>query len=225
MSVGRWLTLLALFAASLVPTEAQSETDLGAGVFLVASRNLGDPNFAETVVLIVHYDEDNGAMGLIINRPTDVPLSRVFRDIKEAKGRTDPVYNGGPVEQGALLALLKSSTKPAAAAEKIFRDVYLVASRDLVIKTLTDKVEPSAFHAYLGYAGWAAGQLEHELELGGWQLLPADAASVFHAEPDSVWPRLIRRTEMRVARFDFTRPGGSTQSFRHSPPAAHLPVL
>ena len=196
----RWLTVLAVLASAAIAALAQSDTDLAPGVFLVASRNLSDPNFAETVVLIVHYDEDNGSMGLIINRPTDVPLSRVFRDLKEAKGRTDPVYNGGPVEQGALLALLKSSTKPAA-AEKIFGDVYLVMSRDLVTKTLADKVDPSAFHAYLGYTGWAAGQLEHELALGGWQILPADAASVFHAEPDSVWPRLIRRTETRVARW------------------------
>jgi len=224
--VRRWLTVLGvLCAASPVPALAQPDAGLSAGVFLVASRNLGDPNFAETVVLIVRYDEDDGAMGIIINRPTDVPLSRVFRELKEAKGRTDPVYNGGPVEQGALLALLKSATG-LHDAQKIFGDVYLVSSRDLLTKTLAAKAEPSAFHAYLGYAGWAAGQLEHELALGGWQVLPADAGSVFHSEPDSVWPRLIKRTEMRVARMDlFTKPGDSTQSFRRSPPAAHLPAL
>jgi putative transcriptional regulator len=219
------MTVPALLAAAVVPAQAQPETELGAGVFLVASRNLGDPNFAETVVLVVHYDEDDGAMGLIINRPTDVPMSRVFRDLSEAKGRTDPVYSGGPVDPGTLLVLLKTSVRPKD-GEKIFAGVYLVSRRELITKALADKVEPSAFHAYLGYAGWAGGQLEHELALGGWQLLPGDAASVFHAAPDSVWPRLIKRTEMRVARLElFTKPGDSVQLFRHSPPAAHLPVL
>lgn len=225
MEVRVWLTVLAVLSAAPLPAAAQSETELSPGVFLVASRNLGDPNFAEAVVLVVRYDEENGAMGLIINRPTDVPLSRVFRDIKEAKGRNDLVYSGGPVEPGALLALLKSATKPSD-AQKVFGDVYLVSSRDLLIKELGAKVEPSSFHAYLGYAGWGAGQLEHEIALGGWQLLPADAASVFHSDPDSVWPRLIKRTEMRVARLDlFTRPAGLARSFHHSPPAAHRPAL
>jgi putative AlgH/UPF0301 family transcriptional regulator len=67
-------------------------------------------------------------------------------------------------------------------------------------KTLAGKGEPSVFHVFLGYAGWGPGQLEHEVELGAWHILPADAASVFDADPDSVWPRLIRRTELRIAR-------------------------
>jgi len=226
MGERRLLTVLAVLAASLpIPAPSQPETDLGPGIFLIASRNLGDPNFAETVVLIVRYDENDGAMGLIINRPTDVPLSRVFRDLKEAKGRADPVYSGGPVEQGALLALLKTSSKPQD-AQKVFGDVYLISSRDLLTKTLADKVERSSFHAYLGYAGWGVGQLEHELALGGWLVLPADTASVFHSDPDSVWPRLIKRTELRVAQKDlFTKPGGSAQSSRRSLQAAHLPAL
>ncbi len=56
------------------------------------------------------------------------------------------------------------------------------------------------FHTYIGYAGWQAGQLEHEVELGAWHILPADAGTVFHADPDSVWERMIRRTETQIAR-------------------------
>jgi putative transcriptional regulator len=173
--------------------------ELAAGRFLVASRDLGDPNFAETVVLLVRYGEQDGAMGLIVNRRSDLPLSRVFRDLKEAKGNADPVYMGGPVEPGVVLALLRS-TSPPEEAQLVFGGVYLVSSKALLEKTLAAKAEPSTFHVYLGYAGWGPGQLEHEVELGGWHVMPAAPAEVFHSDPESVWPRLIKRTEQRIAR-------------------------
>jgi putative transcriptional regulator len=136
-------------------------------------------------------------MGLIVNRRSDLPLSRVFRDLKEAKGNADLVYVGGPVEPGVVLALLRSASPPEE-AQLVFGGVYLVSSKALLEKTLA--AESSTFHVYLGYAGWGPGQLEHEVELGGWQVLPAAPAEVFHSDPDSVWPRLIKRTEQRIAR-------------------------
>src|ERR1700730_16400368 len=172
---------------------------LAPGMFLVASRDLGDPNFARAVVLLVHYDDENGAMGLIVNRQTDVQLSRIFEDLKEAKGRADPIYVGGPVETGSVLALLKSASK-LKDSERVFGDVYLISSKALLEKTLAAGVEASQFHASLGYAGWGREQWEHEVELGAWHVLPADAGNVFHSDPDSVWQRLIRRTAVRIAR-------------------------
>jgi len=186
-----------LLAGLFVVALAQG-ADLAAGRFLVASRELGDPNFAEAVVLLVHYDEQEGAMGLIVNRRSELPLSRVFRDMKEAKGKDDMIYVGGPVEPGGVLALVKSSSKPPD-SEKVFADIYLISSRSQLAKTLAAKTESTAFHAFLGYAGWGPGQLEHEIELGGWHVMPAAAGEVFHSDPDSVWPRLIKRTEMRIA--------------------------
>jgi putative transcriptional regulator len=191
-----------LFAAFLffacAPGFAQTG-DLAVGKFLVASRDLGDPNFARTVILLVHYTEDQGAVGLVVNRATDVPISRVFQDLKEAKGRTDPVYVGGPVELNSVLALLKTASKPENAV-RVFGDVYLISNKDLLKATLASGTEASVFHAYVGYAGWGPGQLEHEVDLGAWHIMAADAATVFHADPDSVWPRLIGRTETQVAR-------------------------
>jgi putative transcriptional regulator len=174
------------------------DATLGAGKFLVASRDLGDPNFSETVILLIRYDEEQGAMGLVVNRRSDLPLSRVFHDLRGAKDRTDEAYMGGPVEPGNVLALLKSSTKPEE-AQRVFASVYLISSKALLEKTLVDKAEPSVFHVYLGYAGWGPGQLEHEVELGAWHIMPPDAASVFDSDPETVWPRLIRRTELRIA--------------------------
>src|ERR1700733_10684002 len=95
----RWLktsrTKDELLPASFLPIQFKNPQDLGVGKLLVASRSLGDPDFAETVVLLVHYDE-KGALGLILNRRTHIPLSRVL-DLEAAKDRSDPVYLGGPV--------------------------------------------------------------------------------------------------------------------------------
>src|ERR1700676_3254870 len=100
----------AFFVVALAQMFGQVDK-LAPGTFLIASRDLGDPNFARAVVLLVHYDDENGALGLIVNRRTDVPLSKVFAELKEAKGRTDSIYIGGPVETGSVLALLKSASK------------------------------------------------------------------------------------------------------------------
>jgi putative transcriptional regulator len=193
--VARFLGAWLLFAC--VPAFCQSD-DLAVGRLLVASRDLGDPSFAKTVILLVHYSEGQGAVGLVLNKRTDVPISRVFHDLKEASGRKDPVYIGGPVELNSVLALLKSASKPDG-ADKVFGDVYLIGNKDLLAKTLASSAEATVFHTYIGYAGWGAGQLEHEVELGAWHIMPADAGIVFHADPDSVWERLIHRTETQIA--------------------------
>ena len=187
----------ALLLLGCMPAFCQSD-DLAVGRLLVASRDLGDPNFAKTVILLVHYTEGQGAVGLVVNKRTDVPISRVFHDLKEASGRKDPVYIGGPVELNSVLALLKAPAKPEG-ADKVFGDVYLISNKDLLTKTLGSSAEATVFHTYIGYAGWGAGQLEHEVELGAWHIMPADVGTVFHADPDSVWPRLIHRTEAQIA--------------------------
>jgi putative transcriptional regulator len=185
--------------APVIPVQSgASSDDLDAGKFLVARRDLPDPNFAQTVVLLIHYDEDDGAMGVIINRQTRLPLSRVFRELKEAEGRTDPVFAGGPVARTDGQGLLRSRTKPDD-ADPIFSDVYLVSTKNLLEKTLRAGTESAKFRLYLGYAGWAEGQLEHEIELGMWYVFPGDAEVVFDPKPETVWSRLIQRTELQLA--------------------------
>ena len=189
--------LAALLACAAWPAFCQSD-DIAVGKLLVASRDLGDPNFAKTVILLVRYDDEKGAVGLVINKRTDVPISRVFRDLKEAKGRGDPIYIGGPVELNTVMALLKTGNKPEGAT-RVFGDVYLISDKDLLTQTLASKAEATVFHTYVGYAGWGPGQLEHEVQLGAWHIMRGDAAAVFHADPDALWDRLIQRTETNIA--------------------------
>jgi putative transcriptional regulator len=190
--------LLGCIAPLSAAAQADDSEELAAGALLVADRELADPNFAQTVVLLVQYDDD-GAMGLIINRKSDVPLAKLLEDLKEAAGRSDPAFAGGPVERSGILALLRTKKKPEDDTPNVFADVYLVANKERLAQTLASKAGPDVFRVYVGYAGWGPGQLEKEMDLGAWHVFPGDAKVVFDGDPDSLWSKLIRRTELRIA--------------------------
>jgi putative AlgH/UPF0301 family transcriptional regulator len=191
-----WKRFWIIAAVALSQAGVHGE-DLAAGKLLVASRELLDPNFAQTVVLLVRYDEDS-VLGLVINRRTQIPLARVFPELREAKGQSDPIYRGGPVERTAALALMRARTTPEE-AEHVFANVSMIASRALLDKTIAERMDPSMFHVYLGYAGWTKRQLEGEVELGAWHVFPGSAAAVFDPDPETLWARLLRKTEERIA--------------------------
>ncbi len=166
---------------------------LARGKFLVASRDIADPHFARTVVLLIHYDE-GGGMGVVINRPTPVTLATVLPDLAELKGRQDPVYVGGPVASDRLLVLLRSSEQPER-AQSVFDDVYISGSMATLRDALGDPRPSVRFHAFAGYAGWGVGQLDAEVARGDWHVMPADAGSIFDPSPASVWDKLLRRLQ------------------------------
>lgn len=180
-----------------LPVQSKNPDILGAGKLLVASRELGDPIFAKTVILLVHYDS-KGVLGLVLNRRTQVPLSRVLDSLTAAKNISDPVYLGGPVELPSVFALFQSPAK-LEGAEHVFAGVYLISEKTLLEHTISTRPEPRVFHVYLGYAGWSAEQLHNEVEAGAWFIFPADAATVFNADPDSMWSKMIRKTELKLA--------------------------
>jgi len=184
-------------AAALRPVQTRNTKALGTGKLLVASRSLGDPHFARTVVLLVHSDA-NGAVGLILNRRSKLPISRVLKDVKAAKDRSDPVYVGGPVEMPSVYALLQTSNK-IEGAERVTPGVYWISEKNLFQRTLGTKPDPAVFHVYLGYAGWSAAQLRAEVGLGAWFIFPGDKNAIFNADPDSLWLEMIRKTELNVA--------------------------
>lgn len=185
-------------SAVLISVQSKNLKNLGAAKFLVASRELADPSFAETVILLVHYDA-GGVVGLIVNRRTKLPVSRVFDQLKAAKDRSDPVYFGGPVEIPAVFGLLQSKAKPEG-AEAVLDGVYLITSKKLFEKVLADRPEAGGFHVYLGYAGWNEDQLQNEIKLGMWFIFPADTRTIFNANPDTLWRDLIKQTELKMAR-------------------------
>jgi len=183
-------------SALIVP--AQSTQDLGIGKLLVAKRDAREATFAETVILVVRYTQ-GGTVGLMLNRRTEVPVSRALDPLKGASGRSDPVFAGGPVELPNVLALLRTNIMPEG-AEHVTGKVYLVPTGTLLEKTLAKRPDPADFRVYLGYCGWSPGQLENETSHGFWRVLNGSADIVFDSEPETLWSRLIERAEQRIAR-------------------------
>lgn len=192
------LAIAAAMLCSGIVLPAQSTHDLGIGKILVAKRDAPDSTFAETVILIVRYNH-SGTVGLMLNRRTDVPVSRALDPLKGASGRSDPVFAGGPVELANVLALLRANTMPEG-AEHVTGKVYLVPTGALLEKSLAKRPDPADFRAYLGYCGWAPGQLENETSHGFWRVLNGSADIIFDSEPETLWSRLIEKAEQRIAR-------------------------
>jgi putative transcriptional regulator len=170
---------------------------LAAGKLLVAQRDAPDPRFARTVIVLVKYDSD-GVVGLTINRRTRIPLSRVLQELNVGKDRADPVFAGGPVEIAGVLALLRARTRPEEAT-RVIGDVYLVSTRPLLEKCLADAKGPDELRVFLGYSGWAPGQLQAEVKRGFWHVVDSTPALIFDPNPGSLWTRLIEQTEQFIA--------------------------
>jgi len=195
---GLLMALGALLSASVLAAQSKRPEDLGAGKLLVMPRDSPDPNFAESVVLLVHYGAD-GAVGLMVNRQTKLPVSRALPDLKGSSKNSSPVYMGGPVEIETVLALLQSRTEPQDAT-RVFGNVYLVSTKRGLEAELAAGTGPGEFRVYLGYCGWASGQLEYEVTRGGWYIFDHSEKLVFDSSPSTVWSRMIARAEQGIAR-------------------------
>jgi putative transcriptional regulator len=166
--------------------------ELSKGKFLVASRGMRDPRFSETVILLIDYS-NQGAVGVIINRPSDINLSEILPTIKGLKDRDDVIHIGGPVGMNQLLLLVRSRVQPDD-SRQVFRDVYVSSDQKALEKAIQNRQKGWGFRIYSGYAGWAPRQLDNEISRGDWHVAPADANIIFNAEPARIWPDLIQKS-------------------------------
>lgn len=151
------------------------------GHLLVASRYLPDPNFQQTVVLMVQHNE-MGALGVILNRPTGKTLKEVWERVSDLPcDRDQSILQGGPVG-GPLIAL---HTQPLLADVEVMPGIYFSTDRDNLQKLVADTDENARF--YVGYAGWGDGQLESEQETGSWLTAPASKEHVFFDPDTDLW--------------------------------------
>jgi putative transcriptional regulator len=156
------------------------------GKLLVSSPALVDPNFRKTVVLVAHHDEE-GAMGLVLSRPSDVAASEAVPSLVGLPGGDDPVFVGGPVQPEAFMALAEFEDVDEAAAPIFDRLGFMPAEAepdDLAIRRL---------RLFAGYAGWGPGQLEAELEEPSWIVVAAEADDAFADDPDELWRTVVAR--------------------------------
>jgi putative transcriptional regulator len=169
--------------------------ELAKGKFLIAGRRLLDPNFRETVVVLVEYGP-GGAMGLVINRPSDVKLSTMFPDIKELKERKDTIYVGGPVAVNQMMLLTRSLKTPEQSTQ-VIEDVYFSTSWKLLERLMKKEGKNESYRLFAGYAGWSPSQLDFERTRGDWYVVKADAEMIFSQNPSEIWPELIRRATVK----------------------------
>jgi putative transcriptional regulator len=165
-----------------------------AGKFLIASESMRDPRFRESVILLLNHDAQ-GTLGLIINRPTRIPLSEVVDG--DPPGQ---LFFGGPV-QPTVFSLLVNGEPGDDAADNgrsfVLDSVWFVFGTEAVLDRLTALEAGAAARVYAGYAGWSPGQLNAELRDGGWHLSAATADAIFAEDPARIWDTLIRRVRGR----------------------------
>ena len=158
---------------------------------LLSMPQMQDPNFARTVVLLCEYAAD-GAFGLVLNRPTDMPAREMVRLQPPVAGGNDlPLFIGGPVQPDRGWILLAEA--PGVEEYRRLHDgLYLSSSPDLLRTVLGQRPAPRA-RVIAGYAGWAAGQLDDELAQSAWLIADVQLDLVFDIDPAVVWETAIRR--------------------------------
>jgi putative transcriptional regulator len=166
-------------------------------ILLVARKNLPDPFFRDSVVLITNYG-GTAPFGVIVNRPTEITLASVLPDIERLRGRDEKLFFGGPVRPEGLLVVFRAATPPANAI-KLFDDVYMSSNREVLRELLGRESPVEGLRVFAGHAGWAPGQLEAEIERSDWHLAPADVKTLFEKKPGSLWPELERKASAIMA--------------------------
>src|SRR3954451_18371584 len=155
------------------------------GSLLVAAPTLLDPNFRRTVVLIADHD-DEGAMGVILNRPSGMTVAEAAPELEPLIGAEVPIFAGGPVQptSGVVLAEVTEVGDP------VFGDIVLVPD----LGELADVVDSAGrVRVFAGYAGWGPGQLDGELEREDWIVDPAQPEDVFSPDPGALWADVLVR--------------------------------
>jgi len=193
------VVLLALLAANgewalaVLPDESKADPPnldgLRTGRLLVANDNINTFPFAKSVVLLTNYGPE-GAVGVIINRPTRMSLYKVMPDIKSLQGKKDLLFFGGPVSGNVITFLMQSEENLASydGVSRVFGDLYFLMNKKVIHHHLGGKYKLA--RGFAGYAGWGPGQLEGEMARGDWTVRNADTATIFSQSPEKLWDKL-----------------------------------
>jgi putative transcriptional regulator len=178
-------------------------TEARAGMLLVATPALLDPNFADAVVLLLDVDEQ-GALGVVLNRPAAIAVSDVLADWGDVVAEPEVLFQGGPVSSESALAvgLLRSQDDEPVGFRAVDGRLGLV-DLDTPIELLGGGLE--ALRIFAGYAGWGAAQLAAEIGEGSWYVVPAHLSDVFRLNPATLWRDVMRRQPGELA-WHSTRP-------------------
>lgn len=197
-AIGVLLLLCATAPASTRPLFA-GENQFLTGQLLVATAEMGDPRFAETVVYMVEHDE-NGAMGLVINRPlAKGPIADLLRGLgvesRAARGEI-VIHYGGPVEPEKALVL--HSDDYAGRGTTVVGGGIAVTADTEIVRALAEEKGPRQSLFIFGYAGWAPGQLESEIRANAWFTIPAEKKLIFDDDPETKWEHAMAKRKIKT---------------------------
>jgi putative transcriptional regulator len=173
-------------------------------MLLVATPALRDPNFAETVVLMIDVTRE-GSLGVVLNRPTGLPVAEVLGAWGDLVTEPEVLFQGGPVEtDGALaLALRRTDDDGEVLGLREVVDRLALLDLDTPVELVGDELD--GLRIFAGYAGWGNGQLDLEIEEGSWFIVPGIAHDVFRADTATLWRDVLRRQPGDLA-WNATRP-------------------
>ena len=188
----------ACVAVLMLLSAVAAAEDEASAFFLVASPRITDPNFRETVVLVVQHTP-TVSRGVIINRRLDTPLARLAPGDEAFGAAQGHVYFGGPVALPSLSFVFRAGERPKGSVH-VMDDLYIADDPSLLKDVLKRKGAAGALRVYAGHAGWGPGQLHSEIEHGSWFATRATHDFIFHDDPASIWGELVKRASQRSVR-------------------------
>ena len=177
--------MLLAFGGLQHATPAEDAKPLTA-ILIKARAELRDPFFADSVVLVMN-NLGPAPVGVVINRPTALPVARLFPDVKRLAPLNERVYFGGPVEIESVWFLFRAA-RPPEHAVRACDGVYLSANRELLLRLLDRDKPMDGLRIFVGHSGWGPGQLEAEIARGDWTLAHAAPDEIFGGKSDHPWP-------------------------------------
>jgi len=175
-----------------------------AGQLLIAPARLGDPNFARTVVLLVQDDAEHGTLGLVLNRPSEITVKQAFQEELSIACAVEAfLFKGGPCEGVMTVLHGCADVGDIEVTKGVFFTSRREAIESIMLKSEDGPTDASAERPapryFVGYAGWSVGQLDNELEAGGWLLTPATKDHIFGSADEEQWNKLI--TEVTLGKW------------------------
>lgn len=185
----------------VVPTPDPLLPAPAAGALLVAGPSLEDPNFHRTVVLLLACGTSEGALGVVLNRTNDVPVGELLPGWSDLTAEPASMFVGGPVARDNVICLARLRPDYAGGFDGCspVTGIDRLATLDLNRSPSEMQDGVDGVRLFSGYAGWSPGQLEDEIERGGWLILPGLLGDAFTPDPDGLWRGVLRRSGGRVA--------------------------
>ena len=195
-----YILLLSIFSATAALAQAPTE-----GTLLVATPEMRDPRFSETVILLLRYESDS-VFGVAINRPTWVEPSTAFPNMEFLQRYRGNLYFGGPMDRSNVLVLIRDPENQVLDTKPIFHDIYLSTDPELLRDIIGTESTDQNLRLYAGHASWDAGHLDREIAAGHWRVIPAHADLVFAQDPLKVWQQVLALGSEISVKLSFREP-------------------